>query len=383
LILIVNSKLSIINFVLRRGFRMEELTVDLGERSYDIKIGEDILANLGDYMSELDIGSKVLLISNPLVDSLYGTEVEATLSQAGFEVTKALIPDGEKYKSLETAKDLYDQAVDAELDRTASVVALGGGVVGDIAGFIAASFMRGINFIQVPTTVLAQVDSSVGGKVAVNHPQGKNLIGDFYQPQLVVADKKVLHTLEERELKVGLAEVIKYGVIWDQEFFSFLKENRQAIMNLESGPIIEAVKTSCQIKAKVVQEDEYEQGLRAILNYGHTIGHALEAVTNYEHYRHGEAVAIGMVAAAKIAYKLDMLTTDEVRAQEELIGEFGLPVRFSGLDKEQILKALTKDKKVKNGVIRFILAEKIGQVEIVSDIADTIIRDVLDDLGGE
>ena len=362
---------------------MEELRVDLGERSYDIKIGEDILANLGEYMSDLDIGKKVLIISNPLVDSLYGEEVERAISKAGFKVEKALIPDGEKYKSLETAKDLYDEAVEAGLDRTSSIVALGGGVVGDIAGFIAASFMRGINFIQVPTTVLAQVDSSVGGKVAVNHPQGKNLIGDFYQPQLVVADKKVLHTLEERELKAGLAEVIKYGVIWEQEFFSFLKDKQGEIMELQTEPIIKAVKTSCQIKAEVVEEDETEQGLRAILNYGHTIGHALEAVTNYDYYRHGEAVAIGMAAAARIASKLDMITDQEVRAQEGLISDFGLPIRFEDLDHEEIMQALTKDKKVEDGVIKFILAERIGSVKILADIPEEIIREVLVEIGGD
>ncbi|MBM7555211.1 3-dehydroquinate synthase [Halanaerobacter jeridensis] len=362
---------------------MEKLRVDLGERSYDIKIGEDILANLGQYLSELEIGKKVLIISNPLVDSLYGAEVEKAISEAGFEVEKALIPDGEKYKSLDTAKDLYDEAVAAGLDRTSSIVALGGGVVGDIAGFIAASFMRGINFIQVPTTVLAQVDSSVGGKVAVNHPQGKNLIGDFYQPQLVVADKKVLHTLEERELKAGLAEVIKYGFIWDEEFFSFLKDKREEVMNLDTQAVIKAIKTSCAIKAEVVEEDETEQGLRAILNYGHTIGHALEAVTNYDCYRHGEAVAIGMVAAARIAHKLDMLTVKEVKEHEELISDFGLPIRFEGVDHDQIINALTKDKKVEDGVIRFILAEKIGKVKILSDIPEAIIREVLAEIGGE
>ena len=362
---------------------MEELTVDLGARSYDIKIGEDILSNLGDYMSELEIGKKVLIVSNPLVDSLYGQEVEEAIATAGFAVEKALIPDGEKYKSLETAKDLYDEAVTAGLDRTSSIVALGGGVVGDIAGFIAASFMRGINFIQVPTTVLAQVDSSVGGKVAVNHPQGKNLIGDFYQPQLVVADKKVLHTLEERELRAGLAEVIKYGVIWDQDFFSFLTNNRESIMDLVTKPVIKAIKKSCAIKAEVVEKDETEQGLRAILNYGHTIGHALEAVTNYERYRHGEAVAIGMAAAARIAHKLDMITAEEVTQQERLIADFDLPTKFRDLDHDMIINALTKDKKVEDGVVRFILAEKIGKVEIISDIPEEIIREVLKEIGGE
>ncbi|AGB40502.1 3-dehydroquinate synthase [Halobacteroides halobius DSM 5150] len=361
---------------------METVKVDLGVRSYQIKIGEDILANLGAYLQELDIGSKVLIITNPLVNSLYGSEVKEAIAKVGFDVSKALISDGEEYKSLETAQDLYDKAVGVGLDRTSTIVALGGGVVGDIAGFIAASFMRGINFVQVPTTVLAQVDSSVGGKVAVNHPQGKNLIGDFYQPKLVVADKKVLSTLEERELKAGLAEVIKYGVIWDQQFFAFLEKRIDEILNLETDAIIKLVTRSCEIKAAVVAEDEKEEGLRAILNYGHTIGHALEAVTNYKKYRHGEAVAIGMVAAAKLAYKRGLLDSAALERQKELISNFGLPVAYHNLEKEQIIKALSKDKKVKNGVIRFILANQIGKVIITSDLTEENIRETLEELGG-
>ncbi|GAB6099048.1 3-dehydroquinate synthase [Halanaerocella petrolearia] len=361
---------------------METVEVDLGARSYEIKIGEDILPQLGNYLQELDIGSKVLIISNSLVDSLYGSEVEEAIREAGFKVEKALIPDGEEYKSLDTAQDLYDQAVETGLDRTSTIVALGGGVVGDIAGFIAASFMRGINFVQVPTTVLAQVDSSVGGKVAVNHPQGKNLIGDFYQPKLVVADKKVLSTLEERELKAGLAEVIKYGVIWDQDFFDFLAKNKNKILDLETESIVKMVKRSCEIKAAVVAEDETEEGLRAILNYGHTIGHALESVTDYKRYRHGEAVAIGMVAAAKLGYKLDLLDKADLKEQQDLVAGFELPITYKGLDNDKIIKALSKDKKVKNGVVRFILATEIGEVTITSDVPETKIRDTLEELGG-
>ncbi|GAB6138828.1 3-dehydroquinate synthase [Halanaerobaculum tunisiense] len=361
---------------------METVGVDLEDRSYQIKIGEDILQNLGDYLTELEIGSKVLIITNPLVDSLYGQEVEQAISKAGFEVEKALIPDGEEYKSLATARDLYDQAVESGLDRSSTIVALGGGVVGDIAGFIAASFMRGINFVQVPTTVLAQVDSSVGGKVAVNHPQGKNLIGDFYQPQLVVADKKVLHTLEERELKAGLGEVVKYGVIWDEDFFSFLEQNKTDILNLERTALIHLIKRSCQIKAKVVAQDEREEGLRAILNYGHTVGHALEAVTNYQRYRHGEAIAIGMIAAAKLAGKLDLLDKSAVERHRKLLKDFGLPVSYQEISKDRIIKAMAKDKKVQNGVVRFILANQIGEVSITSDIADIKLRETLTELGG-
>ena len=354
--------------------------IDLGERSYEIKIGAGILANLGTYMQELEIGSKVLIITNPLVDSLYGEKVETAIAEAGFEVNKAVIPDGEQYKSLPTAKDLYDHAVRANLDRTSSIVALGGGVVGDIAGFIAASFMRGINFIQVPTTILAQVDSSVGGKVAVNHPHGKNLIGDFYQPKLVVADPEVLTTLEERELKAGLAEVIKHGLIRDREFFNFLAEYNQEILALEPEPVIKAIKRSCEIKADVVNEDEYEEGIRAILNYGHTIGHALEAVTEYQYYRHGEAVAVGMVAAAKLAHKLGYLSSQEVTKHQKVLASFGLPTAYSGLDIEEIISKLKQDKKVQDGVVRFILLEAIGEVFITSEVPEEIVREVLKEM---
>ncbi|WP_018249933.1 3-dehydroquinate synthase [Orenia marismortui] len=362
---------------------MEQLKVELGERSYKIKIGYDILSKVGQYLKELNLGSKVMIITNELVDSLYGREVEQAIKEAGFEVNIAKIGDGEEYKSLDTAKDLYDQAVDINLDRSSTILALGGGVVGDIAGFIAATYMRGVNFVQIPTTVLAQVDSSVGGKVAVNHPQGKNLIGAFYQPKLVVADIKVLSTLEQRQLKAGLAEVIKYGVIWDEGFFHFLEDKREEILELDIETMEYLLKRCCEIKAEVVAQDEREMDIRAILNYGHTIGHALEAVTDYQRFVHGEGVAIGMVAAAKLANKLGILDLADVEKQEQLVKDFGLAVSFDALKINKIIKALAKDKKVKDGMLRFILAEEIGKVVIKSDLPHNIIREVLEELGGE
>ncbi|MCK8826644.1 3-dehydroquinate synthase [Natroniella acetigena] len=359
---------------------MEEVKVDLGVRSYQIKVGEDLLKDIGTYLTELEIGSKVLIITNDLVDSLYGQEVKDSLKEVGFTVEVAKIGDGEKYKSLETAQQLYDQAVVAGLDRSSSILALGGGVVGDIAGFIAATYMRGVNFIQVPTTLLAQVDSSVGGKVAVNHAAGKNLIGDFYQPQLVVADINVLSTLEEKELKAGLAEVIKYGVIWDEEFFTFLEDNYKEILTLEPQQVQHLIKVSCQIKAAVVAQDETERGLRAILNYGHTLGHALEAVTDYQYYRHGEGVAIGMLGAAKLAHQIGWLDKADVIRQQRLIENFGLPTSFSQWSVDEICQALTKDKKVEDGVIRFILAKEIGEVEIIADLEENLIKEVTQEL---
>ncbi len=362
---------------------MEKVRVDLGARSYDILIGNQILSTVGEQLEKLDIGSKILIISNDLVYGLYGEEVRRSLVTSGFKVEVAKIPDGEQYKSLETAKGLYDSAVEFELDRESSILALGGGVVGDIAGFIAATFMRGINFIQVPTTVLAQVDSSVGGKVAVNHPQGKNLIGDFYQPKLVIADSNVLSTLEDRELKAGISEIIKYGVIWDEEFFAFLEANYEDVLNLEPVAIHKAIKRSCQIKAKVVAEDETEQGLRAILNYGHTVGHAIEAVTDYNQYRHGEAIAIGMVAAACLAEKMELLATEAKVRQKNLIANFSLPTSCSSLKVSDLISAMSKDKKAKEGDIYFILAKAIGDVFITADVEPKQLEEALIEVGGE
>ncbi|WP_408954665.1 3-dehydroquinate synthase [Natroniella sp. ANB-PHB2] len=359
---------------------MEEVKVDLGTRSYQIKVGKNLLKNIGTYLTELEIGSKVLIITNELVDSLYGQKVKDSLKEVGFTVEVAKIGDGEEYKSLETAQQLYDEVVTAGLDRTSSILALGGGVVGDIAGFIAATYMRGINFIQVPTTLLAQVDSSVGGKVAVNHSAGKNLIGAFYQPKLVVADINVLSTLEERELKAGLAEVIKYGVIWDEEFFTFLERNYREVLALKAQPLQHLIKLSCQIKSAIVAQDETERGLRAILNYGHTIGHALEAVTNYKIYRHGEGVAIGMVGAAKLANRIGWIDESDVIRQQRLIKNFGLPTYFDQWSADEIYQALTKDKKVQDGVIRFILAKEVGEVEIIANLEEGLIKEVIQEI---
>ncbi|WP_027340117.1 3-dehydroquinate synthase [Halonatronum saccharophilum] len=362
---------------------MEEVRINLGERSYDIKIGEGILDRIGEYLKDLDLGPKVLLISNDLVYSLYGERAKNSIEDGGFSVKVAKIGDGEKYKSLDTAKDLYDKAVDFGLDRSSTVVALGGGVVGDIGGFIAATYMRGINFVQIPTTVLSQVDSSVGGKVAVNHPLGKNLIGNFYQPKLVVADIEVLETLEKRELKAGLAEVIKYGVIWDEQFFDFLIDNKSEIFNLDTKALIHLIKKSCQIKAQVVSKDEREEGLRAILNYGHTIGHAIEAVSNYKKYVHGEGVSIGMVGAAKIAFREGLLSEEDLIKQENILKSYGLPTSYDDLKVEAIIRALKKDKKVKSGELRFILAKKVGEVVITSDVNTNNIKEVVNELGRE
>lgn len=348
---------------------MQKLTVNLDRRSYEIVIGAGILVNLGTLLRRLGIGDRVLLVSNPTVSGLYGQVAAEALAGAGYSVTEALVPDGERYKNLETIAGLYDRAVAAGLDRSSAVVALGGGVIGDIAGFLAATFMRGLFFIQVPTTLLAQVDSSVGGKVGVNHEKGKNLIGAFYQPRIVVADVAVLKTLPERELRAGLAEVIKYGVIGDGEFFTYLEQNRRRVLALDPETTIEVVRRSCLVKSRVVEQDECEAGLRAILNFGHTLGHAVETLTRYEQYRHGEAVAIGMIGAANLAVTRGLLSGAGRDRLLGLIRETGLPVTTVGLSPEQIGEAVKRDKKVRNGRLRLVLPEAIGRVRLVDDLS--------------
>lgn len=358
-----------------------EVRVDLGKESYPVYIGEHILPSIGEFLKKppagLQTGTKILVVTNPTVFGLYGQTVINSLAGAGFEPVLGEIPDGEQYKTLDSAKMLYDTAFDNGLDRKCAVLALGGGVIGDLAGFVAATYMRGLPFIQVPTTLLAQVDSSVGGKVAVNHPKGKNIIGAFYQPKMVFADIKTLNTLAAREFRAGMAEVIKYGVIWDREFFDFLEKEQAAVTSLCTGAVTRVVSTSCSIKARVVEQDETEQNLRAILNYGHTFGHAYEALTHYQTYVHGEAVAIGMISAAAAAVKLGILSAGEQERIQNLIRLYGLPEKFSELAPEAVIESMYHDKKAVGGQIKYILPEAIGRVKIVSGIDRGILLDVL------
>lgn len=351
--------------------------VNLGDRSYPIYIGEGILPQIGPLVKGLGVGSKILLVTNPTVNKLYGQEVIHSLREAGFDVCPVEISDGEGFKSLESARLLYDAAFEHELDRKCPVLALGGGVTGDLAGFVAATYMRGVPFIQVPTTLLAQVDSSVGGKVAVNHPKGKNIIGAFYQPRLVLADIGTLRSLPAREFNAGMAEVIKYGVIWDKEFFEFLEQEHAAISELKTDQLIRIVQTSCQVKARVVEEDETEQDVRAILNYGHTFGHAYEALTAYEKYVHGEAVAVGMVSAAAAAVELGMFDVQSKTRLEDLVRVFELPVRIGQLSPDDIIASMQHDKKALAGQVRFVLPEALGKVTIKSGVPNDILRRIL------
>ncbi|OUL23741.1 3-dehydroquinate synthase [Nostoc sp. T09] len=356
------------------------IKVNLPQQSYEIAIAPGSLDRLGEQMSSLKLGKKVLLVSNPTIFKHYGERATASLTAAGFEVASSILPAGERYKNLNSIQKLYDTALENRLERSSTIVALGGGVIGDMAGFAAATWLRGINVVQVPTTLLAMVDSAIGGKTGVNHPQGKNLIGAFHQPRLVLIDPDVLKTLPMREFRAGMAEVIKYGVIWDAELFVQMEASKHLNQLRYIKPeLIDAILTrSCQAKADVVGKDEKEAGLRAILNYGHTIGHAVESLTGYRVVNHGEAVGIGMVAAGQIAVELRMWQKEDTERQNALIQKAGLPTQLpSGLDIEAIVDALQLDKKVKAGKVRFVLPTQIGVVTVTDEVPADIIRQVL------
>jgi len=344
------------------------VAVALADRSYKIRIGSGTLAALGDACRKLDLGAKAAVVTNPTVAALYLAPVTRSLEKAGFQVSTFEVPDGERHKHLRWIARLYDHLVSERFDRSCFLVALGGGVVGDMAGFAAATYLRGVPFVQVPTTVVAQVDSSVGGKTGVNHPSGKNLIGAFHQPAQVHVDLSVLATLPRRELLGGIAEVVKYGVIADADFFAYLERHVDKVLALDPKALSRVVGRCCEIKAEVVAEDEREvSGRRAILNYGHTVGHALEAVTRYRRYKHGEAVAIGMAAAARMAVALGTLKPDAAAAVEGLLTRFGLPTALPRrVPREDLLAAMGLDKKVKAGHIRMVLPDRIGRVGLVS-----------------
>ncbi|KJS00665.1 MAG: 3-dehydroquinate synthase [Peptococcaceae bacterium BRH_c4a] len=354
---------------------MSSVFIDLGSRSYTIHIGRGLLASAGQIIKEVyPFISKAMVVTNPTVNSLYGHEVFNSLEEAGITPMLAEIPDGEEYKALSIAEGIYDLAYTAELDRKTPIIALGGGVVGDLAGFAAATYLRGVPFVQIPTTLLAQVDSSVGGKVAVNHPRGKNIIGAFYQPSVVMADLSTLKTLDQREMRAGMSEVIKYGVISDEKFFGWLEKNLERAMEQDSAVMENIVAVSCRIKAGVVQEDETEQGRRAILNFGHTVGHAVESLTGYGVYRHGEAVAVGMAAAARISEKMGLLDSRERQRLERLLNRAGLPVSVPvSLDRKDLISSMRRDKKVISSRLTFVIPEAIGRVRMVRDLDEGLI----------
>ncbi len=361
------------------------IPVELPQTPYDIVIADEGVQQLGHWLTqpELRLGKKILLVSNPMIFKHYGEAAIASLKQAGFDVVHHLIPPGERYKTVSSIQKIYDIALEHRLERSSAMVALGGGVVGDMTGFAAATWMRGLAVVQVPTSLLAMVDASIGGKTGVNHPRGKNLIGAFHQPRLVLIDPNVLATLPAREFRAGMAEVIKYGVIWDADLFEQMEQTKRLDQRryVPDSLIQEILTRSCQAKADVVAQDEKEGGLRAILNYGHTIGHAVESLTGYRVVNHGEAVAVGMVAAGQIAVELGLWQSADAARQLELIQKTGLPTEVPAmLNIDDILDSLKSDKKVKDGRVRFILPTKIGAVNITDDVPEAVIRDVLKEM---
>jgi 3-dehydroquinate synthase len=351
------------------------LTVSLGERTYPIYIGAGLLADASIWAS-LVPQRNVVLVTNVTVAPLYAAAVSAALAPR--QVIEVDLPDGESHKTLATASRVLDVLVANRIARDAVVVALGGGVVGDIAGFVAACYQRGIAFVQVPTTLLAQVDSSVGGKTGVNHPGGKNLIGAFHQPIGVLADADTLRTLPDRELRAGLAEVIKYGLIRDAAFFAWLEQNIEALLAREPTALVHAVRRSCELKAEIVARDEREQGERALLNLGHTFGHAIESATHYQEWLHGEAVGIGMVLAAEMSARLGWLTANDAARARRLIERAGLPTRPTGMTAAQLREHMSIDKKVAAGRVRLVLLRGIGAAILSGDYADAALTATLE-----
>ena len=358
------------------NFMSTKVTVDLGPRSYDILIGPGLLAELGALCKRLGLGGNCMVVSDSNVDPLYGEPARRSLKQAGFGTSRAVIPCGEESKSLEFLFEVYEIAVEKGMDRKSFFVALGGGVVGDLAGFAAATFLRGVKYVQAPTSLLAMVDSSVGGKTGVNLPAGKNLVGAFHQPSLVIADTDTLKTLAPREYVSGLAEVVKYGVIRDTGFFSQLESGRDRLLSRDADFPQSVIGRCCKIKADVVQLDERESGLRAILNFGHTLGHAHEKVTGYGLYLHGEAISIGMAFAARLSSQLKDFPSAEADRVVALLGGLGLPVKAPDCDWAAIREAMAVDKKSVGGSLRFVLAERIGSVVPGCDVPDPLLEEI-------
>ena len=341
------------------------LDVDLGNKSYPIYIGSKLLSNKS-YLENHISGKQVMIITNSTIAPLYLDKVKKLLEKFIVEVT--ILPDGEKYKTLETTKTIFDALLGAQFDRSATLIALGGGVIGDITGFAAASYQRGINFIQIPTTLLSQVDSSVGGKTGVNHELGKNMIGAFHQPEAVIIDVDTLETLNDREFSAGMAEVIKYGFLGNIGFLSMLEKNIDAIMSRDKNLIIEAVYQSCEDKAKVVAEDEFEKGKRALLNLGHTFGHGIENVLGYGTYLHGEAISIGMYMAAKLSELEGHLKLEDVERVKNILIKAKLPTSIDGkVTSEELIKAMSIDKKAIDGNIRLVLLQNLGDSYLSDD----------------
>jgi 3-dehydroquinate synthase len=354
---------------------MKQLTVELGERSYPIYIGDALLGQ-SDLLQKHIPGKSALIVSNVTVAPLYLSKVSAMLS--GLRHENVILPDGEEYKNLETLNRIYDACLSHRLDRNTTIIALGGGVVGDMAGFAAASYQRGVNLIQIPTTLLSQVDSSVGGKTGVNHALGKNMIGAFYQPRAVIADTSTLNTLPERELCAGLAEIIKYGLIRERPFFDWIDDNLDALLRRDPQALAHAIEVSCQTKADVVAADERESGQRALLNFGHTFGHAIENGMGYGQWLHGEAVGAGMAMAARMSHILGWLNSEQTESVINQIRRAKLPVHAPAeMNIDQFLELMAVDKKVLDGVLRLVLLKDIGKAVVTNDYTESQLREAI------
>ncbi|UCG55207.1 MAG: 3-dehydroquinate synthase [Dehalococcoidia bacterium] len=355
---------------------MKKVRVNLGEKGYDILIASGLLEQPGKYLKESGFSRKLVIITNPTVQELYGNSLIKRLSADGFQVVTLIVADGEGEKSLDVASRLYTELSDCHIERTTPILALGGGVIGDLAGFVAATYKRGVPLVQIPTTLLAQVDSSIGGKVAVNHGKLKNEIGAFHQPTLVLSDISVLKTLPAEEFANGMAEVIKSAFIKDGQFFTFIESNLTKIKALDNAILEEIVFRSASIKTNIVIQDELDTGLRNILNYGHTTGHAIETISDFN-VKHGHAVAIGMMTAAAIAMKLDFFDNGELIRLKSILESVGLPIQIPSLDTGKIIQAIKHDKKISGGKVRFILPRTIGEVFTTDEVDLSFVEEVL------
>ena len=356
--------------------KKSKILVPLGKKSYEVTLEAGILNNISEELFKIGINKKrkILVISNAEISNLYGKNFLTNLKDNNFHAQIFLIKAGEAHKNLKTLSDIYDAAFEFGLDRNSLIIALGGGIVGDITGLAAATWLRGVDYIQIPTTLLSMVDSSVGGKTAVNHPKGKNLIGTFNQPKAVYIDPETLKTLPPREFNAGMAEVIKYGVIKDRGLFEFLEDekNKVDLINLENQSLIKIINSSIKTKSQIVSQDEQEHGVRAILNYGHSFGHVIENLCGYGKYLHGEAISIGMRIAGEIAIEKGLWSKEQSSRQNNLIKKYGLPTQIPKIKKKEVLNILMGDKKVRDGKMRFVLPKQIGKVDIYDDIEDSL-----------
>jgi len=359
------------------------VSVNLGALSYSIVVEAGALGSVGERLRAVVGGRRAALVSDAGILRLHGAPVIASLEAAGFAVTVIEVPEGETAKTLSVAEHCWDRLLAAGLDRSSTVLGLGGGAVGDLAGFVAATYMRGLNFVTLPTTILAQVDASVGGKTAIDHPKAKNLIGAFHQPRLVIVDPAVVRTLPDREFRSGLAEIVKHGIVLERAYFDEVERDAGRLLGRELPVLERIIGGSCRLKAAVIERDPEEKSdLRFALNYGHTVGHALEAATGFNRWTHGEAVALGIVAEARLARRLKLADDATVEPQERLLASLGLPVRAGAVDVDAVLGAMTHDKKARDGRVPFVLSPRLGEFRVVRDVPPSDVRAVIHELAG-